>query len=318
MNPLHYAGAALAWLGRQGTRAVALPFLIAIPLAPFLPSAKPYLPETIFLLLVLSFLRVRPQALRGHLTRPLVFATSVWIMLLLPAVLGFAFIAAGLPDLAPGIFLGLMLQAMAPPIMVTPALAALIGLDVALVLATLIVCVVATPLTAAGFAAVFVGTGFAISAPDLGGKLFLLLAGSAFAAALIRRCAGQLWLDAQHETFDGINIVILFVFALAAMDGVLPALLADPVGTLGLAAAAFALTLAMLALTVLVFIRAGRLQALAIAISASNRNMGLMLAAVSGTLPESTWLYFGLAQFPIYLMPEVLKRLARRMDAGQT
>lgn len=76
MNPFAYAATGLGWLGRQGTRAVALPFLIAIPLAPLVPSAKPYLPETIFLLLVLSFLRVRPQALHGHFARPLVFAAS--------------------------------------------------------------------------------------------------------------------------------------------------------------------------------------------------------------------------------------------------
>lgn len=102
------------------------------------------------------------------------------------------------------------------------------------------------------------------------------------------------------------------------MDGILPALRDNPAGTLALALAAFALTLVMLGVTAAVFLRAGRLNALAVGISASNRNMGLMLAAVSGTLPESTWLYFGLAQFPIYLMPELLKRLARRIGAQQT
>ena len=38
-----------------------------------------------------------------------------------------------------------------------------------------------------------------------------------------------------------------------------------------------------------------------------------MLAAVGGTVPELTWLYFAIAQFPIYLMPQILKPLARRI-----
>jgi hypothetical protein len=34
---------------------------------------------------------------------------------------------------------------------------------------------------------------------------------------------------------------------------------------------------------------------------ASQRNMGLLLAATGGALPDFTWLYFALAQFPVYL-----------------
>jgi BASS family bile acid:Na+ symporter len=70
----------------------------------------------------------------------------------------------------------------------------------------------------------------------------------------------------------------------------------------------------MLIATALVFARAGRQRALALALSAANRNMGLMLAATGGTLPPLTWLYMGLAQFPIYLMPQLLLPLARRLS----
>jgi hypothetical protein len=44
----------------------------------------------------------------------------------------------------------------------------------------------------------------------------------------------------------------------------------------------------------------------------SQRNMGLMLAALGGALPELTWLYFALSQFPIYLSPQMLKPFLRR------
>ena len=49
---------------------------------------------------------------------------------------------------------------------------------------------------------------------------------------------------------------------------------------------------------------------------ASQRNMGLMLAATGGALPDFTWLYFALAQFPVYLSPLLFTPLARRLKAG--
>jgi BASS family bile acid:Na+ symporter len=41
--------------------------------------------------------------------------------------------------------------------------------------------------------------------------------------------------------------------------------------------------------------------------------MGLMLAATGGSLPDFVWLYFALCQFPIYLFPQLLKPVARRL-----
>jgi BASS family bile acid:Na+ symporter len=44
--------------------------------------------------------------------------------------------------------------------------------------------------------------------------------------------------------------------------------------------------------------------------------MGLMLAATARDLPELVWLYFAFCQFPIYLLPQLLKPLARRVTQG--
>jgi BASS family bile acid:Na+ symporter len=48
---------------------------------------------------------------------------------------------------------------------------------------------------------------------------------------------------------------------------------------------------------------------------AAQRNMGLMVAATGGALPDLAWLYFALSQFPIYLSPQMLKPLAQRLTA---
>jgi BASS family bile acid:Na+ symporter len=64
--------------------------------------------------------------------------------------------------------------------------------------------------------------------------------------------------------------------------------------------------------------RAGRSAALALGLAVGSRNMGLMVAAVGGAVPELTWLYFAVAQFPIYTLPHLLKPLAHRWIAGKS
>ncbi len=59
--------AVLAWLGRQGTRAIAAVVLIAIVVPPVDAVLKPYVSEAIFALLCIAFIRVDTAQLRGHL-----------------------------------------------------------------------------------------------------------------------------------------------------------------------------------------------------------------------------------------------------------
>jgi len=54
---------------------------------------------------------------------------------------------------------------------------------------------------------------------------------------------------------------------------------------------------------------------LALGLLVSQRNMGLMVAATDGVLPGTTWLYFALSQFPIYLSPQLLKPIVRKLRA---
>jgi BASS family bile acid:Na+ symporter len=82
-----------------------------------------------------------------------------------------------------------------------------------------------------------------------------------------------------------------------------------------LAISAFAVFFALLGITVLIFRRIGNERAFALGLMVSQRNMGLMLAATDGVLPGTTWLYFALSQFPIYLSPQLLKPMARKLTA---
>lgn len=317
MNWLAIPAAALSWVGRHGTLLAAASIFVGLAVPPLAAAIKPYLGEAIIVMLTLAFLRVDPAELRNHWTRPgLITAATVWVMLIVPAVLGTLFLALGLDQRMPGLFFMLVLQMSAPGLMSSPALAALMGLDVALTLASLIVSTAITPLTASLFTHVFLGT--ALASPfAFGFKLFLIIAGCAFAGALIRRIAGRAFIEAQRERIDGLSVIAMFMFAIAAMDGVTGHFGADPLLVIELTALAFGLALAMIAVTALVFLRAGRARALAIGLIAGNRNIGLMLAATGFLVPDVAWLYFAVAQFPIYLLPHLLKPLARRLAANR-
>jgi BASS family bile acid:Na+ symporter len=304
--------AALAWLGRQGTRAVAALVFIGLALPPVDAVLKPYVSEAIFVLLCISFLRVEPGMLRSQLKRPgVVLAATLWTMLALPLLFAAGCLLTGLDRSAPDLFLGLMLQAIASPMMSAPAFASLMGLDATLVLMTMVMGTAVTSATAPMFAWLFVGPALPLSPVVLGLRLFLILAGALAVAVILRRLAGPAAILRYKEPIDGFNVVILYVFVGAVMENVGARLVAEPLRMIGLAALAFAIVLAVLMLTAVVFARVGAARAFALGLMASQRNMGLMLAATARDLPELVWLYFAFCQFPIYLLPQLLKPLAR-------
>ena len=306
--------AALSWLGRQGTRAVAALVVVGIALPPIGAILKPYVTEAVFLLLCIAFLRVDVTAFKTYVRRPaIVLAATAWTSFVVPVLFGVCCLASGLDKQAPDLFLALMLQAVASPMMAAPALAALMGLDATLVLVTLITSTALIPFTAPFFAFVFVGPNLSISPLVLATKLFAILAGAALIGFVVRRVFGLAAIERQKERINGLNILVLFVFVAAVMESVGVRFLASPMTTTALAALAFVVFFAVLFLTALLFLFAGRKRALALAFMASQRNMGLMLAGTGGALPDLTWLYFALSQFPIYLSPLLLQPLARRI-----
>lgn len=304
--------AALAWLGRQGTRAVAALVVVGIALPWIGAMLRPHVTAAVFMLLAISFLRVDIAALGAHVRRPaLVIAATAWSAVAVPIILGVSGLAAGLDRRAPDLFLALMLQAIASPMMAAPALAALMGLDATLALATLITSTALIPLTAPVLARVFVGTELSIPPLVLAVRLFAILAGAGVVGLVLRRVLGGATIERHQDSIDGLNILVLFVFVAAVMHDLGTRWLGSPMATTALAALAFAVFSAILLLTAFLFRFAGRERAFALGLVASQRNMGLMLAVSGRALPDLAWLYFALAQFPIYLSPLVLQPLAR-------
>jgi hypothetical protein len=307
------AGEALAWLGRQGTRAVAASIFVGLAVPALAVLFKPLVGPTIFCLLTLAFLRVEPDALRDQFARPrLLLIATLWIMVATPLILGFAYITFGRGQIWNELSLALILQAAAPPITSAPAFVALVGLDVALALAALITTHAITPLTAPFFAATFAPEALPLDATALAVRLTLFLGGSFLLAQLIRRLAGSSRVTGWREQIDGTNVILLFVFAAALMESASAKLFTDPWLVLALLALSFAVTFGLMAATAVLLWPAGAERALSLGMASGTRNMGLMLAAASG-VSDTVWLYFAVAQFPIYFAPQIMSPLVSRI-----
>ncbi len=304
----------LTWLGGQGTRAVAAVVFIAAAVPSLGALLRPYVTEAIFVLLCISFMRVDLAALYSHLRRPALIATATaWTTIGVPLIVGLIAHATGLTARSPGLSLALMLQSMASPMMASPALAALMGLDATLVLVTLVTSTALVPFTASLFAGLFLDGMLSVTPATLGLKLLGILAASLLAATVIRWVFGAAAIQRHRKPIDGFNIIILLIFAAAIMGDVVSDLVAQPLFTISLALLSFAIYFTLLAVTTLLFRRIGYERALALGLMVSQRNLGLMLAATAGALPATTWLYFAMTQFPIHLAPYMLTPIARRL-----
>jgi hypothetical protein len=306
--------AALAWLGRQGTRALAASVFFGLAVPPLAAYVKPYLGETVFVLLLFSYLRTDPAAFGRYIKAPgLAITAALWVMVAVPLLFGTAYVLFGIRESVPALYTIMILQSAIAPITSSAAFAALMGLDVAFSLVTLIACSALSPVTTVAFSYLFLGSSM-FSPLELGVKLFFFYAASGAIAYGIRRVAGQPWIERQKDPIDGLNVIAVFIFAIAAMDGVPRHVMADPMFAIELFTLIIVLSCILIGLSALVFMRAGADRGLVIGLLSAFRNIGVIMAALGATLPDLAWFYFAMAQFPIYLLPALLKPLAKRLQ----
>jgi BASS family bile acid:Na+ symporter len=304
---------ALALIGRYGTQGFAVSIFLGLALPQFAAAARPLLAVTIFVFVTVTFARAEARAVTALLQRPfpLVLA-SAWLALAPAVLISLALAAVGRENLDPGLVLGLAILAAAPPIMSAPAVAMLLGLQPTLILSAVLLTTTLSPLLSPILADWVAGSVVPLDLSILIRRLVLLIGGAIAAATLLRFWMGEERIRAHKAHFDGLGVVMYFLFAIAAMDGVLAAATANPARVATFMAVAFAIALVG-------FLSSGFLlrplppaDRFALGYATGQRNMGLLIAALGAATPDTTFLFFALAQFPIYLMPQLIKPLARR------
>ncbi len=304
----------LALVGRYGTQGFAVSIFLGLALPQFSAAARPLLAVSIFVFVMITFARVDASAFRPLLRRPRpLLIAAVWLIVAPPTFIAVALAIIGREQLDPGLVLGLAVLGAAPPIMSAPAVAMLLNLQPTLIMVAVLTTTTLSPLISPLLAELIADAAVPLDLGILVKRLVLLIGGAIVAAVGMRLLAGEARIRARKAELDGLGVVMYFLFAVAAMDGVLAAALDNPGRVIRYLAMAFAISGVGLAAGFFLLRALPPAERLVIGYSTGQRNMGLLIAALGSATPETTFLFFALAQFPIYLMPQIVKPLARRL-----
>lgn len=304
----------LALLGRYGTQGFALSIFLGLALPQFAAAARPLLPVTIFLFVAMTFARADLTALKAALVKPGDVILAVGWLTLAPIAMVLAIF--GLfprESLDPGLVLGLVVIAAAPPIMSGPAVAMMLNIPPTVLIASTIITTTAAPFVAPPLAELLLQGPVPLDRSVLMLRLLGLIGGAILLAVLFRRLVGYERIKANKAALDGFGVVMYFLFAIAAMDGVTNAFMARPGQVFVFLAIAFAVAIMGFVFAWLFlrpFLKPG--DCFLMGYGTGQRNMGALIAALGAATPETTFLFFALAQFPIYLMPQLIKPIAQR------
>ncbi|MCT4656517.1 MAG: sodium:proton symporter [Cohaesibacter sp.] len=294
-------------LGKHGALAVAASVGLGLAFPAFSALAKPYLQETIIVLLILAFLRVEAAALRETVRRPaILFLGSLWMLVITPFVLfGVAWLFQ-VPQTYPDMMIILILMSAAPPIMSSPAFAYFLNLNGAISLSVMVLTMLALPLTAPIVTNFLAGQLLPLSPLQMGLQLVGLLVGCWLGSVIIQWLVGKSRIEEAKQEIDGLNVIVMFILAVALMDGVSDHFTADPLFVTAITLISFLVAFFQIGITLFVFAPFGLNSSLPLALATGNRNMGIMVVGIGSQMPDQSWLWFALAQFPIYCLPLIL------------
>ncbi|WP_156639904.1 hypothetical protein [Bosea sp. PAMC 26642] len=304
----------LAWLGRHGTQGFALSIFLGLALPQFSAAARPVLPVTIFCFTTIVFMRADIGIIAGLLRRPArLIAACLWLVAVPVLLIGGAFLLLGRAAIDPGLLLGLAIMAAAPPIMSSPAVAIIYGFEPSLIIASVILTTVVSPVVAPLLVDLLAGAAIPLDRSLLTWRLLLFVGGGMTVAAILRMLLGKAKITAMKANLDGFGVLMYFIFAIAAMDGVTRAAFENPAQVALFLACAFGVSLFGLAASALVLRFLPASERFMVGYGSGQRNMGMIVAALGAGVPPTTFLFFALAQFPIYLMPWLLRGVAGRI-----
>lgn len=306
--------ATFAFLVRHATLVLAAGVLLGLIVPAFASLFRPALPAAVWGMLFLAMVRVDWNQIAGHLAKPAtVCLATAWLLIASPVL---ASLAAKAFDIPPGLAAALVLFAVSPPLITTPALAMLLGLDAALALVVVGAATLLAPIAVPAVGFHLLEQSIGIDGFAMLQRLALFVGSSVIAAWLVRRVFGRARLVAARGAIDGSVVTLLAVFAVGIMDGVAARLLADPAHVLGVVALVFLVYAGLQVAGALAFVWTGRRTMLTLGFATANRNFALTVALLPETAPSDLFLFFVVMQLPIYLFPMVLKPIYAKVLAG--
>lgn len=274
--------------------------LLVPPVASFM---RPLLVPSVFILLVAMFFNLDWRMVGAYLRRPgLASALLAWLLLVSPIV---AWGVTAVVPLPAPVAAAIVLMTTCPPIISSASFAEIMRLDPPLAMLAVFVATLVAPFSAPFFAIELVGIDLGVGFVPFMVRLSMLALGALAVSILLRLVIPGHARQRADRILMGVTVLMLVTFAVAIMDGVQETALARPVFMLTMTAAAFAANYLLQFAGALLFVGAGWHRALTAGFVSGNRNMAIMLAALSGIAEFDLLLYFAVAQIPMYLTPAI-------------
>lgn len=285
-------------------------------LAPGLAEyVRPFLTPAVWGLLFVSLLRVDWLDLKAQLKRP-VFACGLvfWMLVATPVLMA---VLLHFTDFRPGLEAAMVLAAASSSLFSTMPLGLIFGLDSALLLVVLIGGTMLVPLTLPLAALLLLGFDMGADPLVLMARMGVLVSSAVAAAVGVRWLCGEARVYRCRGGLDGVAVVLLIGFAIGIMDGLTARILADPWDIAMIAGLAFGAYTGLMIFSYGFFAVAvpgvGRRGALSACFISGTRNLAIILAVLPESVDSDLPLFFAVGQFPIYIMPMLLKPVFRRL-----
>ena len=305
----------LSFLGRHALTAMVAGVFIGLLVPPLATVMRPFLAPSVWLLLLVSLLRMDPREGLNHLSQPgrLSILLFCFLVILPMAMYGLLSLTA----LPPGIVAAMVLAAGSSVLISTPTFALLMRLDGAIVLLIMLGSTLLLPLTLPTVALVLLGLHLEINNWELMGRLVLLLGSALIFATIGRRIFGEVKIKNYSSALDGAAVIILIIFAIAIMDGFAERLITEPVFVLFVILMSFLVYLGLLIFVALALFlivpKWGARENMSIAFAAGARNLAVIFAVLPSNVDPDMLVYFAAGQFPIYIMPAILRPIMVRL-----
>lgn len=288
---------------------LALSIFIGIAMPPVAAFFKPFLLPLIFLLflsavLQVSFQDVTEVAIKDRTS----WILLCWQLLLLP----FAFYLILMPLLSSQLHLFAVVSMCAGSITATTALCKLFDLNSALSLVVGLAGAVLMPLPLYVFLQLMTGAEASIDLYSYAVRILIFIVLPILCAWVLRKLISVEADQKLQLIMPSVTLILLVFFGLSVMDGVGVMMFEDTGRLLSYVVLAFGVSISVQLITVAVLYFLGGRDATTGALLCAYRNMG-MVAAIAGTsLGEDFFIYLGVWQLPMYVLPLAMRQFYER------
>ena len=300
----------LATIGRHGTLVMPLGILLGLTVPALADLMRPVTEPVVVVMLALSIYRLDPSTISGAIRAPSTIVIALlFLLLLVPVLVNFTGRMAGLPD---GLLLMLTAWSACPPLVSVPGLALIIGLDAGAALLLMVAATGLFALTLPAMLSVLTSGGIALDPLVMTVDLVVLVVIATIAGQGLRRILSPTLAEKSGPAVDGMLVILMLVFAITVMGGLHDAWAGARYQIPLFLVTAFIASIGLQILTALVFALLPRPLAGTIALASGNRNVAILLPAMTTSAVDEMWLYLAVAQFPIYILPIISKPLYQR------